>query len=523
MLGVTSGDAQPLEVSARRLVRRAGRSGVHVGQVCSRSEGVSAGAPTYPERVEPPSDADDRVIENRRVHGGGSLIGGDDVAELRSLLRRRDTAARSLGLALLRSWSADDLDELAGLAVLEAAGASYPTVKGSSAHPGEVLVALLWDSPYLTPAVEVLRVYSTAGERSRRALIHLLALRSDDDGIDALEQIFGQASASRVPPVATSPLLEPLGDHPDRGRVVALLLLALSCDGWVWHASDLLGRLESRSPSPTDVREQIIAKVTDVALPLVDVCNRSMRRSSSGTDAARSDRQTLASLARLLDQFPEVEAVTVLRVMLGSADPRVAAMAAGRLHSRGVEIAAERIRLIARDPVARVDLLDLWPGSVMDDMSDQSGGRLDSPGAPFDDVALAEGILIRWLGDVTELGRAPDEIEHICTVDDPDDSARPVFLFRFRMHSPHWSSARGWMVAMSGPQTYTCYTAEDECSIGDHVGAMLSALRDWPGACDDPGAGASRIADDNRDDDGGGDNLDGGDRDGGDGGGEGQV
>ncbi len=403
------------------------------------------------------------------MHGAGPTVGVDEVAELRALLRRRDTAARKIALALLRSWSVHDMDDTGARAVLEAAGGAYPSVDRSPEHPAELLAQLLWQSPGAVQVADVLRVYVLAGERARRALIHLLALRRDPGALVGLEFVFGPDGATKVLPTPTTPLLDPLEDHPDRERVVDLLVTVLARDGWSWHAADLLARLEVSTPSLPEVRTRIVQTLCAVAAPLVDTCNRAMLEQTP-SDVARVERQTLAALMWLLDVFSEVETPTLLTVMLGSADPRVAAMAAPRLHTRGVTVAPERIMLIARDPVARVDLNDAWPT------------------AEFDPVALAEGELVRWLGDVTELGRAPDEIEFVETVACPGSPGDDLHVFRFRMRSPHWSSARGWMIAMSGARTYTCYAAEDEASVGEHVRAMLNALAQWPDSRDDGAA-----------------------------------
>ena len=423
------------------------------------------------------------------MHGAGPTVGVDEVAELRALLRRRDTAARRIALALLRSWSVHDMDDTGARAVLEAAGGAYPSVDRAPEHPAELLAQLLWDAPGAVSVADVLRVYVLAGERARRALIHLLALRRDAGGLAGLEFVFGPDGAAKVLPVPTTPLLDPLENHPDRERVTELLIGVLRREGWSWHAADLLSRIEGLAPSSPEVRTRIVATLSEVAAPLVDTCNRAMIEPARSSDAARVERQSLAALMWLLDGFGEVDPPIVLSMMLGSSDPRVAAMAAARLHGRGVAVAPERIVLIARDPVARVDLHDAWPTAALPvlEAADLAADEMAEPD-PFGPVPLAEGQLVRWLGDVTELGRAPDEIEHLVTAPCPDQPGEELFVFRFQMRSPHWSAARGWMVAISGAHTYTCYAAEDECSIDDHVTAMLNALAQWPDRRDDGAA-----------------------------------
>jgi hypothetical protein len=421
-------------------------------------------------------------------------IGLDDVAELRALLRRRDIAARRVGLALLGSWSAEDLDVIGARAVLEAAGGSYPSLPGEHGHPAELLAQLLWARPDTVPVADVLRVFVVAGERARRALLHLLALRGDDDGMRALEGIVGCDTPAELLPAPTTPLLDPLLEHPDRERVTGLLITLLARQGWTWHAAGLLAQLETRNPSTATERTAVLAAVTEQVLALVDACNRAALGDPRSGDPARGERESLCTLVVLLDVLDELYPDRALGAMLGSADPRVAALGAARLLVRGAPVAPERLELIARDPMARADLHDGVAGTAAAPVLDE----LDELG----DVAVHEGVLVRWLADVTELGRAPDEIEHVTTVvlaTGPTDTSgvagpsaaasaepvaeptgEPLHLYRFRMNAPHWSSARGWMVGVSGAHTYSCYAAEDECDVAGHVRAVLTALADWP-------------------------------------------
>ncbi len=109
-------------------------------------------------------------------------------------------------------------------------------------------------------------------------------------------------------------------------------------------------------------------------------------------------------------------------------------------------------------------------------------------------AARAEGDLVRWLAADTELGAAPDEIEHLDRLtlgEHPDDGA--VHLFRFRVRSPHWSSARGWMIGAAGPYAddgskvvdaelivSSVYSAEDHDDFDGHLDSILDGLGAWP-------------------------------------------
>lgn len=413
-------------------------------------------------------------------------VGLDDVAEVRALLRRRDVAARHLGLALLRSWSAGDLDAVGARAVLEGAAGAYPALPGIPDQPAQLMAELLCGRPELVEAADVLRVFMMAGERTRRTFLHLLALRSDLDGLAALEVLLGDESPTELVPTPGPGALDPLLVHPERDRVRRLLLGLLGRPGWSAHAAGLLANLELIEPSDVDQRVRAVAAATAQVVRLVDVCNRAALGDPRAGDPVRTERSALLAIVRLLDVLDDVDQGAALLHLLGSSDPRLAALGATRLVRRGEPVAPERLALIARDPVARADLHD--------GIATMGPTGPAAAAAWADDVEVHEGRMVRWLADVTELGRAPDEIEHVAVVALPDDpsvrrthpsmahlrAANVLFVFRFRMHAPHWSSARGWMIGIAGAHTSTAYRAEDECSVAEHVRDILAALAEWP-------------------------------------------
>lgn len=406
------------------------------------------------------------------------MIGLDDVAELRSLLRRRDVLARQLAYEMLDSWSGVDLDEVGARAVLEAAAGSYPSIDGDHRDPGESLVRVLWERPRVVPAEDALRCFLLAGVRARRALVHLLALRRDVEGLDAIEELFHPDGPGELLPPAMMPVLDPLLEAGSGDRVVDLLCRAMLKDGWVWHACDLLTRLQ-RTTNPSATAQARILDAAGAAVErLVTACDRASPASAqprSGPERVRRERESLACVARLLDHFDGAYSQKPLLRMLASADPRVAALAAARLLAAEVALPPERIALIARDPLARADLHDGL----------ERRGALDALDGIVDDLDVHEAMLARWLSEVTELGQPPDEIEFITTRRGPSSPDRPgkdalVHLYRFRLHAPHWSSARGWMVGLSGPWTGSCYAAEDELDLDGHVEEIRASLAMWP-------------------------------------------
>lgn len=414
---------------------------------------------------------------------GRPSVGLDDVAEVRALLRRRDVAARQLGLALLRSWSAGDLDAVGARAVLEGAAGTYPALAGIHDQPAQLMAELLCGRPELVDVPDVIRVFLMSGERTRRTLLHLLALRGDLEGLEALELLFGDQHPTEVIPTPGPGALDPLLVHPERSRVRRLLIELLDRGGWCGHAAGLLASLELIEPGGEAVRAETVAAATAQAVRLVDVCNRAALGDPRAGDPVRAERGSLVAIVRLLDTLDDLDQRQAMLHLLGSSDPRIAALGAARLLRRGEPVAPERLALIARDPIARADLHD-GLGAM----------GPDADAAWADDVEVHEGRMVRWLADVTELGRAPDEIEHVDVVALPAGpstrrthpsmahlrAADVLHVFRFRMHAPHWSSARGWMIGVAGAHTSTGYRAEDECSVAEHVQDILAALAEWP-------------------------------------------
>jgi hypothetical protein len=420
----------------------------------------------------------------------GDVIGADDVVELRSMLRRRDAVVRQVALATLSTWQADELDATAARAVLDAAGANYPSVPRDNSHPAELLARLLWPVPELVSVADVLRVYLVAGERARRAFLHLLALRGDDDALHGLEFLLGLDGPADLLPVPTSPVLDPVLAHPDVTRLVQMLLTLAPRRGWTWHVTAMFHHLLDADRLGVENRARIIGGLGPLVDATVDACDRLWQpapRTGDDLDASRSDRERLGALVRLLVAMPDATAVRPLWRVLASADPRVSVLGAVALVRRGQHVAPDRFEVLARDPST---LHTLHTGLAALDATCLVPERYLEP------EVLAASQLVTWLSGITELGRAPDEIEPVATrhvrIEGADDGLggnsgvydAEVHLFRFRMRAPHWSHARGWMIGTAGEWTYSCYAAEDEQSLDGHIESVRLAASQWP---DPPG------------------------------------
>jgi hypothetical protein len=97
--------------------------------------------------------------------------------------------------------------------------------------------------------------------------------------------------------------------------------------------------------------------------------------------------------------------------------------------------------------------------------------------------AMAEADLSAWLNHPNELGAIPDEIEMTGAVPVRGGTfdGRRYYLFRYRMHPPHWAAKDGWLAGVAGPYpdqgpvlasapgTFSRFEAYDSRSPDDHV------------------------------------------------------
>lgn len=420
-------------------------------------------------------------------------VTSEEVEEVLALLSRDDPAARHLGLATVDEWDPYDIDPAAAERVVASLAVHLPAV-GVHGAPGtdaaEYLLEAMWERPDLIDPRRVVEVFGACGDRVRLRLLALLALQGSTAGVDAIVELIGPGAAGDRVPAPKVSVLGPLIQHPDRDRVIGVCLDLLDRPEWARPAAELLLEAAVTEPMIPPVLDDVVERTQRCAMGLVDECDRVALDHGRSGDLARAQRVTLELLVAVIDLVAEVDAAAppLWWRMLASADPRVATLGAVRLVRSGETVAADRLRLLTRDPVARVGLHEGLAGidaAFVPDELHQLRGAID-------DIGVAEGRLVKWLADPLELGRAPDEVEFVELSWEPeldpssgtDDAAlavEPVYLFRFRVYAPHWSSARGWMIGASAPSlASSCYRAEDELDLAGHVRAIRDSLADWP-------------------------------------------
>lgn len=406
-----------------------------------------------------------------------------EVTAARARLRLSTRADRAAAIDELRSWQGAALDGETASAVLRAATVGYPWVAGTSDDIGELLVQLLWADPFVASAAELERAYVFCGERARRSILRTLALRADLEALDVVEHLIGLDGPTQLLPVPTTDLLRPLLVVPGVERLAPTLVAIAWRKGWAGHVGDLLTDMLGRGLLDDAMRASVTNGLARLVYGLVDTCDRG----AVGQRGAmvRVDRERLGALMPVFAVLPGEQASSVLRRVLASADPRVAATAVVAMSQRAETVGEDRIELVARDPEARAVLLDGLR---------RLGRVLDLPEQRRNEVSIAEADVVSWLASAAELGTAPDEIEHRGSFTAPVTWGRGVVhVFAFRVRPPHWCAERDWMLAAAGPfepggdgdplsaaapgyAVHSLYAPEDGDDVRRHVLAISEAV-----------------------------------------------
>jgi hypothetical protein len=181
---------------------------------------------------------------------------------------------------------------------------------------------------------------------------------------------------------------------------------------------------------------------------------------------------------------PAVEA-ELRRAVAEFTDPRLRLYAVLSLLRQDREVDISAVTEIATDAEARKFLFE---GLQLLERSQLY------PAEYRDQSWLAESDLVNWLIRPAELGRAPDEVELVRSIEfDPGgEGLADYYLFRFRNDPPHWASRHGWLAGVAGPflrkdqptvqslgDTFSAFTPWDRKTETEHVDDVRELARTW--------------------------------------------
>jgi hypothetical protein len=200
------------------------------------------------------------------------------------------------------------------------------------------------------------------------------------------------------------------------------------------------------------------------------------------------DRINAGLLFDLLGHLGKDAAViSILREAELLTDPRPRLFAITSLIAHGEEPISQALLEVAQDAETR--------GILFTQLSALNKYQL-FPKSELQQSKLAESDMVNWLTFPTELGRAPDHIELMKTVElDAGTNNGGIFvyyIFRFKTDPPHWSAEDEWMAGISGPfrkddfptmyswgDTFSTFTKWDKFDADEHLSSIVDLMERW--------------------------------------------
>jgi hypothetical protein len=376
--------------------------------------------------------------------------------------------------------------------LLIAAAARYPEVaEVYPASPNEELVRALWVDPAsLSPFAIGPRVAGLRGD-ARWAAIRLLAENKSKDASVVLARELIRIGADDSISAPRYPVLLPLERAPRDADVLGPALVDLLGDrrlrpmvaGTVLsyvNSGELSGELEERAAQA--IQPPIHHELAQLRAEL-ESSGPAVRWDEKSDHGDR--RSATGLLLDLLGRLGRAGSDTTFAAAASHPDPWLALWGVvGQLRG-GLSPDPDAVARAAADPECRSVLYEQL----------SSSGRLDLMPAAFGTKAkLAEAEMVRWLMFPTELGRPPDEIDHVAVVPVEDDAGpADLYVFRFRTLEPHWAAGTGWMIGVAGPYlqrpgstdieslhgTFSRFEPYEEGKLREGVQAIVGTIDDW--------------------------------------------
>jgi hypothetical protein len=194
-----------------------------------------------------------------------------------------------------------------------------------------------------------------------------------------------------------------------------------------------------------DLRPVVFARAADVASKRLDLAEPKQKPAPGEWVYAEDyagDRDTLALALDVLGYADGEAGLPELRRALKLTDVRPRAFATGSLLRRGEKVDPAVIESLCANPVGWRALVRQLVLAGKEDLVPESARTIE---------AAAKADLVNWLIYPTELGREPDAIELVKTVDSPAGIEKErYYIFKFRSDLKGFKE-KGWMMGLSGP------------------------------------------------------------------------
>lgn len=403
-------------------------------------------------------------------------------------LHESDVDIREAGLDRVRDLARAGLSTDQVALVLDAIGAEFPPSKYAFQSYGEALMQVMWhniaDEHVRLLATRYAQLPDTTRAAALAALAHL--------GTETATTVYVELLSSYGwPPAAYPAVTAPYEASPRFPETLLPALLNNQVSGLPtaikWH---LVLAYAGNAVMPRSMRHQFrLAALGEAQVALNQAAMFPHRTSRAWwwDDTYADVRNETGILLDVLGHLgPDVLSLELLRRAEDLPDPRLRLFAAVSLARLGHDPSATAVEAIAAEAETR----NLWV-----DMVSSLGRRDLLSERQLSQEKLAESNMVQWLIFPTELGRAPDHIELMKTIErdlGADAGVFVYFVFRFKTDSPHWSAKNGWMAGISGPfkrsefpttqdwgDTFSAFTKWDEFSADEHLASVEELMQRW--------------------------------------------
>jgi hypothetical protein len=399
-------------------------------------------------------------------------------------LRSEDAKVRERAADRLSALEKRGLPVEAGLLALKSAAGSFPAAEGVE-DGGALLVAAAAERPADQYAPLVVLHFPEFSSKARFWALRLLANMDRGGGADSVLAILRQHAAAceevdlslalgPMVPNGANKLFPGILEHLDNER------LGISVAYVAYEAVSQGGVPDSLLQPYSKSLLALYLQKRDLLVP---------RQGTQGHRWMWEDDyvEPRDQAGLLLDLFGHVPSDGIRRelsrAMTEYTDPRLLTFAAVSLVRLGEHVSPDAWETIAAHAEMR---------NTLHGMLERLRKAELFPRRYRTQAAFAESEMVSWLVYPTELGQVPDEIElmKVIAAGNPGDE-QDYYVFRFRMHEPHWAADDGWMAGVAGAfarrdqptteaqgDTFSSFTAWDSKTPEEHVGVVTQLLEE---------------------------------------------
>lgn len=390
------------------------------------------------------------------------------VEALLTRLRSDDDAVRFAALDDLRRLRTGPLSAEDGSALLRGAASKFPSHKFKSTDiPSELVSVLMSRSPapdasWTRPVIELYESYT---DGARRNALSLFAATGTTEAMESYVRVLQKHGPPKASPRLASPHVS---RKPLHGHVLfpALIEIAARHDVSSEMLSIALAYIKAGA-YPDAAREDLSRYLRQrwaICEPRVaEVHGRPSLLWSDEYSAVRSEAGLLLDIS---GRVPSTGSRAILKDAFSAGDPRLVMFAVIGALRLSLDPPDAAVFFAASRPEPRYWLF----------VELKALGRLDLfPSEFLNQHSFAEAELAQWLSFPTELGREPDEMEEMGTVEMPleDGQVADLHVLRFRTVGDDWSAAKGWLAGVAGP-----YKRVDQPTLPG-LGATFSRFEEW--------------------------------------------